>query len=206
MSICRITFILCFIIVLQSIAYGGHKVWSWMRSKIIELPLHNQTHSLKEAQEKHLKTIHGEVPKYPQELKVSYEARNENSKDGGNVEIQGLEQNTNSAAEPTKPDRPSGVNPSVLPISYIFPSFKLNNMRFNQDILTSSITKISLTFAVLGLVPIVFYFLTSSDPHVSFTKRYLAFTIHIFVCLFHPLQFFIQSKKLRSYLFSHFTR
>ena len=139
-------------VVFQSIAYGGHKIWCWMKSKNKLLPLQNLTQNLKEAQDKHIKTI----PKYSQVL--------------------------DSTGEP-----------------YVLPIF--NTPRFNHDILNPSITKISLTFGVICIIPLTFYFVTRSS---SFPKKFLSFIIEIFICLFHPLQFFIQSKKLRSYLLSHF--
>ena len=100
---------------------------------------------------------------------------------------------------------PQCLDPTLLTPSAILPSFKINNMRFNQDIVNNSIANFSLTFGLTCLIPLVFYFITSSeDPSTSFIQKYLGFTIYIFLCLFHPLQFFIQSKKLRSYLCSHF--
>ena len=192
-----------------------------MKSKSSIVPSLDQIHHLEEAQEKYFKTLQGCASKdshcNSHFKKVTYKAPGDEGKGEGSVDIHGLDTEhaadvgtvslDDQSAEPTKQDQLSSLDPGLLCQPYALPSFKLNNSRFNQDIINASITNISLTVGIILLVPLTFYFLIGSEPRTpSLTKRYVIFTIDILVCIFHPLQFFVQNQKLRCYIVGHFVK
>ena len=84
------------------------------------------------------------------------------------------------------------------------PFVKLNNQRFNPDLLTNQLINKSVVFASILLMLIIFFKLSSEDGFTSFRKNYLGLICYILLCFYHPFFLIAFNTKIRNFIFGHF--
>ena len=86
------------------------------------------------------------------------------------------------------------------------PFVKLNNQRFNPDLLTNQLINKSVVFASILLMLILFFKLSSEDGFTSFRKNYLGLICYIILCFYHPFFLIAFNNKIRNFILGHFKK
>ena len=83
--------------------------------------------------------------------------------------------------------------------------WKLNNQRFNPNLLAGKVLNISVLLAIVLIILVIFLYKPSVNV-ASIRINYSGFFGNIILCSFHPFILFICNKKLRNFILNHFRK